>query len=462
MLDQDLLISTTDDKLRAYLQFKKKQDYAKLPLNELEELLAAYQIRYGVFWDVIGKIAAEPNAYLGEKVLIAQGDPAIEGEDGKIVLLFDGDSEKRPSETEDGKVDFRELRQLNNVRKGQKIAERLPPKEGINGIDVTGQPIIAKKGKEARFKPGKNVILDPEQNNMYAALDGQVVRTEGQKINVFPVFEVNGDVDYNVGNIDFVGNVVIRGNVLNGFRVRADGDIRIIGGVEAAEVLAGGSIDISAGILGLGKGLVKAGRNVKVSFIQDGNVEAAEDVIVAQSIMHSQIRAGRSVLCDGAKGLIVGGTIQAGERVRARTIGNPMSTQTAIEVGVLPELRNEHAELRGVMRDLLDRLDKTEKALVLLDQMAAAGQLSPDKLAMRVKLNHTKKQMQEEYEEAKQRMYEIEKILENTDTARVEVLSTIYGGTRIVIGRQTRFIKDTVQRMYFRIVDGEIAMLSLT
>ncbi|GAB2722083.1 DUF342 domain-containing protein [Paenibacillus thermoaerophilus] len=462
MLDQDLLISTTDDKLRAYLQFKKKQDYAKLPLNELEELLAAYQIRYGVFWDVIGKIAAEPNAYLGEKVLIAQGDPAIEGEDGKIVLLFDGDSEKRPSETEDGKVDFRELRQLNNVRKGQKIAERLPPKEGINGIDVTGQPIIAKKGKEARFKPGKNVILDPEQNNMYAALDGQVVRTEGQKINVFPVFEVNGDVDYNVGNIDFVGNVVIRGNVLNGFRVRADGDIRIIGGVEAAEVLAGGSIDISAGILGLGKGLVKAGRNVKVSFIQDGNVEAAEDVIVAQSIMHSQIRAGRSVLCDGAKGLIVGGTIQAGERVRARTIGNPMSTQTAIEVGVLPELRNEHAELRGVMRDLLDRLDKTEKALVLLDQMAAAGQLSPDKLAMRVKLNHTKKQMQEEYEEAKQRMYEIEKILENTDTARVEVLSTIYGGTRIVIGRQTRFIKDAVQRMYFRIVDGEIAMLSLT
>jgi uncharacterized protein (DUF342 family) len=160
--------------------------------------------------------------------------------------------------------------------------------------------------------------------------------------------------------------------------------------------------------------------------------------------------------------LIVGGTIQAGERVRARTIGNPMSTQTAIEVGVLPELRNEHAELRGVMRDLLDRLDKTEKALVLLDQMAAAGQLSPDKLAMRVKLNHTKKQMQEEYEEAKQRMYEIEKILENTDTARVEVLSTIYGGTRIVIGRQTRFIKDAVQRMYFRIVDGEIAMLSLT
>lgn len=57
--------------------------------------------------------------------------------------------------------------------------------------------------------------------------------------------------------------------------------------------------------------------------------------------MHSNIRAGRDVLCSGAKGLIVGGSVQAGEKVIARIIGNPMSTTTSIEVGALPELRNE-------------------------------------------------------------------------------------------------------------------------
>ena len=71
---------------------------------------------------------------------------------------------------------------------------------------------------------------------MYAAIDGLVTKTEKEKLNVFPVYEVNGDVDYNIGNIDFVGTVVIRGNILTGFRVKASGDIRVTGGIEGAEV----------------------------------------------------------------------------------------------------------------------------------------------------------------------------------------------------------------------------------
>ena len=73
-----------------------------------------------------------------------------------------------------------------------------------------------------------------------------------------------------------------------------------------------------------------------------------------------------------------------------------MSTTTVIEVGVLPELRNEMIHLRNQLKVLMENMDKTDKALSLLDQLAAAGQLSPDKLAMRIKLNNTKKQALEE------------------------------------------------------------------
>lgn len=155
--------------------------------------------------------------------------------------------------------------------------------------------------------------------------------------------------------------------------------------MEGAELISGGSIEITGGIIGYNKGLVNAGKNVKVSFIQDGNVVAGEDVIVSQSIMHSNIRAGRDVLCNGAKGLIVGGIVQAGDKVVARTIGNTMSTATAVEVGVVPELRNEINELRQELRQLLENEDKTNKALYLLNQLANNGQLSPDKVALRVK-----------------------------------------------------------------------------
>lgn len=273
---------------------------------------------------------------------------------------------------------------------------------------------------------------------------------------MFPVYEVNGDVDFAIGNIDFVGNVVIRGNVLTGFKIKAGGDIRITGGVEGAIVEAAGSIEISAGILGHNKGMLKAGKNVKCAFVQDATVEAAEDIVVSQSIMHSNIRAGRNVICKGTKGLIVGGVVQAGEKVETRTIGNTLSTVTVIEVGALPELRNEFLELRQQLKALNENLEKTDKALAILDQMAAAGQLGPDKLAMRIKLNHTKKQALDELTMAKERILEIEKSLEDAEAARVEA-STVYGGAKIVIGRYTKFVKDTAQRVVYKLSEGDIA-----
>jgi uncharacterized protein (DUF342 family) len=355
-------------------------------------------------------------------------------------------------------VNFKEMTTIFNVRKGEQIAMRVMPSEGIPGKVVTGEAVLAKKGKEVRFKIGKNVVADPEQTFLFASIDGMIVKTEGNKINVFPIYEVNGDVDYNVGNIDFIGSVVIRGSVLNGFRIKASGEIRVTGGVEGAELFADGSIEISGGVLGQNKGLIKAGKNVKVSFVQEGRIEAGEDVLITQSVMHSTIRAGRSVICKGSKGLIVGGVIQAGEMVSARTIGNSMSTATVIEVGVLPENRNELMNLRLKLRDQLENQKKTEQALTLLDQLAAAGQLTSDKMAMRIKLNNTKRQSAKDIMEMKERILELETMLESAEQAKIEITSTIYGGTKLVMGRYTKFIKDPVSRVHFRLQDGDIAM----
>ncbi|MBM7564638.1 uncharacterized protein (DUF342 family) [Paenibacillus sacheonensis] len=302
------------------------------------------------------------------------------------------------------------------------------------------------------------MVQNQEQTALYAAIDGLISITDKSKINVFPVFEVNGDVDYKIGNIDFVGTVVIRGNVLTGFKVKASGDIRVVGGVEGAILESDGSIEVTGGVLASGKGYLKAGKNVKCSFIQDGNVSAAEDVLISQSIMHSQVRAGRNVICTGAKGLIVGGTVQAGDRVLARTIGNTMSTATVLEVGVRPELRSELMERRNQLKLLNANLDKTEKALALLDQLAAVGQLQPDRMAMRVKLGSTKRAAVIEIADNKDRILEIEKSLEDTERAKVDAVNVIYGGTKIVIGRYTRFIKDAAQRVSFRYAEGDIVM----
>ncbi|RKN86496.1 FapA family protein [Paenibacillus ginsengarvi] len=458
-LEHYLNVSLAEDKFSASIQIATLSDSFQFTAHDIVSFLDKNNIRYGVQLDVINRITREPMSFMQTKTVVAVGEVPSEGIDGEIRNLYDLDEQaKRPAELEDGTVNYKELVRLANVRKGQLIAERTFAKDGAPGRTVGGDIVPGRKGKEARFKIGKNVVADGEQKALYAAIDGMVVITDNGKINVFPIYEVNGDVDYRTGNIDFLGTVVIRGNVLSGFTVRAAGDIRITGGVEGAEVDALGSIEVGAGILGHNKAVIRAGVTLKSSFIQDATIEAGQDVIVSQSILHSQVRAGQAILCNGPKGLIVGGTIQAGERVTARTIGNTMSTPTSIEVGVVPELRNELTSLRQQLRQLQEGLDKTDKALVLLDQLAAAGSLSAEKLAMRIKLSHTKKQAMEEQISLKERILDIEKTLEDTDRAKVQVISVVYGGTKIVIGRYTRFVKDAISRVCFVYSDGDIAM----
>jgi uncharacterized protein (DUF342 family) len=460
-LTESLQVIISDDKMQAFLVFKRVEGDYKLNGQELEQYLSAQGIKYGLQSDTIYLIVQRPQDFYFSQNIIAVGTAPQPGQDGYINVLY-GETNKedqRPMEKEDGSVDYKEVTQLANVKSGQLIAERVPAKPGIPGTSVTGNEIPPKDGKEAHFKIGKNIVVNAEKTAMYSAIDGLVTKTEKEKINVFPVYEVNGDVDYNVGNIDFVGTVVIRGNILTGFRVKASGDIRVTGGIEGAEVESEGSIEISGGIIGSNKGHVKAGLNVRCSFIQEGNVFAREDVLVSQSIMHSNVRAGRSVKCVGAKGLIVGGLIQAGERVTARMIGNSMSTATVVEVGVQPVLRQELNDLRALMRQLADNIDKSDKALTMLDHLAATGQLTPDKIALRVKFNVTKRQTLEELKTAKDRVLEIEKTLEDATVARVDAIHTLWGGTKIVIGRYTRFVKDSSQRVSFRFSDGDIVMV---
>ncbi len=459
-LEDSLQVTISEDKLQAHLIFRRVEGSMALTVRELEQYLSANGVKYGVQADTLYLITQNPQAFYFTQNVVAIGTPPTNGKDGYIRYLFDASEEgKGPAEREDGSVDYKELKQLANVKAGQLIAERIPAEPGTPGKAVTGDEIAPRDGKEAHFKIGKNVVVNPERIAMYAAIDGLVTKTEKEKLNVFPVFEVNGDVDYRVGNIDFVGTVVIRGNILTGFRVKASGDIRVTGGIEGAEVESDGSIEVLGGVIGSNKGYVKAGRNVKCSFIQEGNVFAGEDIYVSQSIMHSNVRAGRMVQCAGSKGLVVGGLVQAGDRVTARMIGNSMSTATSIEVGVKPELRHELNDLRSTIRQLSESLDKTEKALALLDQLASSGQLTADKLALRMKLSATKKQTIEEMKTAKERTLEIEKSLEDASTARVDATHTLFGGTKIVIGRYTRFIKDSSQRVSFRFMDGDIVMV---
>ncbi|MFD2371322.1 DUF342 domain-containing protein [Brevibacillus sp. GCM10020057] len=462
-----LEIITSPDKLEAWLLLHvEEEDLENLLISEddIYKQLHSQKVTFGILNHVVRDICAVPRKYVNTRITIARGVAPVQGADAafEYPYLEKVEGESGPKELDDGRVDYYNLTTIPNVVKGQLLARKIPASQGEPGTAVTGETIAPKAGKDRNLKPGKNVVQNQERTMIYAAIDGQVSFTDNDKLNVFPVFEVNGDVDFGVGNIDFVGTVVIRGNVLNGFRVSASGDIRVLGSVEGAELHAGGSIEIKSGIVAQDKGSIVAGQDIRTSFIQNGNVTAGNQVIVSQSIMFSTVRAGKQISCMGPKGIIIGGVLQAGEKITARVFGNTSATPTVLEVGVKPELRQELGQIQKELQLVYENLRKTDQGLNVINQIVqTSGELPPDKRMLQIKLTNTRLVLEKECKTLEARKKEVEAELKGEVPATIDAYQIMYPGIKMTFGKLVHFIKHEHARTRFIVLDGEISTTAL-
>lgn len=438
----------------------QEQNLPELSFEGITEFLRQHGVTHGVDLVACQQIVVNPRAFGGVKAKLASGQAPVNGQDARIEILIDEmDQSKTPHLLEDGRVDYFNIGTVRTVHKGQILARKSPPSVGMQGSGLNGSPIFPKPGRDVRLPQGKNTVISEDGMLLLAETDGHVsFNPRENKVNVFDVFDVSGDVDFSVGNIDFLGSVIIKGNVLPGFKIVAAGDIEVAGIVDSAVLEAGGDITIRGGVQMRGKGLIKAGGTVRSKFLQAANVEAGVDVIVGDSIMHCHVSAGRSVFMEAKKSVIVGGLVRAGEEVRTRTLGSPMATPTEVEVGVHPQLRAEMVQLHEKLKAMHQNIEKTKKAVALLDNMAGIGnQLPPEKEAMRQNLSHTLKHLMHEEEEHMLRRSEIEATLLDSRLAKVYVLEVIYPGLKITLGQHITYIRDPYNgSVIYSIEDGEI------
>jgi len=110
---------------------------------------------------------------------------------------------------------------------------------------------------------------------------------------------IDGDVSLATGDINFSGNIHIRGNVLTGVVVAsAKGDVIVDGYVEACQIYAGGSVVMKNGMQGNGKGKIIAGGSVSGKFFERVTIESGMDVH-ANAIMNSDITAVQDIVVSG-------------------------------------------------------------------------------------------------------------------------------------------------------------------
>ncbi len=321
--------------------------------EEILNILSGEGVFFGIDVAAVDTLSAAP---LGTRVVVANGIPRKPGSDASIRYKIRL-SKRAPVETADGKVDFKELDLVKNVRRGQVLAEKIPLSLGEAGKDVKARESPPKKVSDVELPAGKNTTVTPDGMKLVAMIDGHVEIERG-KIHVLDTFHHNTAVDMRSGNIHCNGGVEIRGAVKDGFQVTAEKDIHILGQVEGGVVASNqGEIRIDQGVQGHIKGRLSARKNISAKFLENVLVEAGGDVLVRETIVHARIRAQGKIKTLEKPGILLGGEIYSERGIECIDVGNETAAKTVLFLGPwrLQEIENRLVELNEILKDLAAR-----------------------------------------------------------------------------------------------------------
>ena len=176
------------------------------------------------------------------------------------------------------------------------------------------------------------------------------------------------NVDNKVGNIYFNGTVIVNGSVLNGFQVKADGDVRIKGVIEGGYIENTGDVIVRQGIQGYNKLTVKTKGHITTRFIENSVINSG-GTVTAEAIMHSHIYSKDNIVLIGKRGLIVGGICRAGKEIHAKTIGSSNGYKNYFRSRSRSRSKRKNEDLKKQIDQLEENLDKVVKSLNLLDKI---------------------------------------------------------------------------------------------
>lgn len=439
-IDATVKVTVSPDKMKAYVTFTPPDNGRMLTLEEVLDELSKNGVIYGINRTNLETLVKYP--VYNEMICIAEGTPPVNGENGKVEFHFDIKRDHRPTILEDGRVDFRELNLIQNIEKGGVLCSLIPPTPGKPGKTVAGTDIPALDGEPAVLPRGRNVVVSEDGTQLVAGIDGQISYIDG-KVSVFATHEVKADVDNSTGNINFIGNVVVMGNVLSGFTIEAGGNVEVMGVVEGATIRAGGDIILRRGMQGMGKGILISGGDIIARYIENSNVEARND-IKAEAIMHSNVKCGNKLEISGRKGLLVGGSCKVGKEIIAKVIGSHLATVTEIEVGVDPTVRERYKAVRDEIVQMETDLRKAEQAIAILRKMELSGTITPEKKEMLAKSMRTRVYYSSRLMELKEELGQLEAKLQQEAYGKVRCYNIIYPGTRVAIGSCMMYVKENL------------------
>jgi uncharacterized protein (DUF342 family) len=457
--DEYVKITIDEDRMYAVCRFYPPSTRGNpLTKEDIVSAMVRAGIKYGVDEVKIIQFLSD-RRYCSDYVL-AKATPPIQGHDAAITYHFNTDLTMKPKTNDDGSVDFHQLDIISHCNKGDLLATLTPVDFGKPGIDVCGKVIKPSKVVNRVLRHGNRITMSEDGLHLYSDVSGHASLTDG-RVFVSNTYEIAADVDSSTGDIEYEGNVVVKGNIITGFSVKAKGDIEVYGVVEGAYIEAGGQIILRRGMQGMNKGILKAYGNIITKFIENAEVIAG-GYINTDSILHSKVSAKGDIIVSGRRGFVTGGVIRSGTMISVKTSGSHMGTNTLLEVGIDPRVLDEFRELEMKIATLKSEKDKVNQAIAMVRKRLQIGSnITYDKLESLKQITQASIHLNTQLTEATVR-YDVLKLeVEGNASGIIKVQDTVYPGTKIVISNVIYYVRDALQHTKFIRDRADIKLIPL-
>ena len=364
----------------------------------------------------------------------------------------------KPQHDEFGVADFRELNLIVPIHKGDIIADIKQPTPGEPGVNIFGRAIMPEPGKMPNITVGKNTLMTADGKYIVSACDGHIMYGTGC-FNVEDTVTVKSDLDISVGNIDFFGDIYIKGNVMEGFSVKAGRSLKIEGTVFSADLTAGGDITINGGAI---NSRIKSDANVKIGFCENTDIKADGSVESAQFAFCSVFCYGE-LIAKGKTGVITGGTITCMKDVTAGVIGSEKYTATEINIGdgsvTCARKRAAEDELKTVV-DIYEQASKNVDFLKMRKKCQGGRLTDVQSKQMKTETQNkvfysVKRKELEEY------IAQLEADLKHRDDLCAKVTGTIFPGSKFCINYLTLDATEVYNRSKVCVINDTIQVVPM-
>jgi len=290
----------SENKLEAVMDITPAQGGKNLTLNDAEQLLEDVGVTYGIDKAKILALLSKAQQSAGTERChdtVAFALMPVSGEDAQFIPLVETANERilKPRLLADGTVDMHDLGDLPTVKENEHLMKKEPPTEGEKGINVCWEVLAPEPGDDLDFKPGSGTkISDDDELLLVSVISGQPnLQERGMKVD--DAVKVKA-VDLHTGNMTLDANLLVKGDIAEGMKVRCEGDITVGGVIESADVKAKGNIIIGKGILGRPPDhsdnkktytvSVKAGGTLSAMFASYAKLDATGDILIAEQLLH--------------------------------------------------------------------------------------------------------------------------------------------------------------------------------